>query len=158
MSESDTGAQAPSQPEAQFALQRIYLKDLSFESPKAPESFRQQWQPKINMELNSRFNALESDLYEVILSLTITANNESEEAVYLIEVQQAGIFLVKGLEPEALQQTLGSFCPSVLFPYAREAVDNLAIKGSFPPLMLAPVNFDAIYSETLKQRADSQQH
>ena len=159
MSEMDNGtAPVEGQPEAQFALQRIYLKDMSFESPKAPEAFRQQWKPKINMELNSRNTALEGDLYEVVLSLTITASNEEDEPVYLVEIQQAGIFMVKGLDPAAMQQTLGAFCPSVLFPYAREVVDSLVIKGSFPPLMLAPVNFDAIYAETMRQREAQQQH
>ncbi|MGK0462478.1 MAG: preprotein translocase subunit SecB, partial [Candidatus Azotimanducaceae bacterium] len=140
---------------AQFALQRIFVKDASFESPRAPEIFRAKWQPKVNMELNSSHNKIEEDLYEVVIQLTITARSENDEVVYLTEVQQAGIFLVKGLEPEALLQTLGAFCPSVLFPYAREAVDNLVIKGSFPPLMLAPVNFDAIYEQTRRQQQEA---
>lgn len=142
-------------PGAQFALQRIFVKDASFESPRAPEIFRSKWQPKINMELNSSHNTLDEGLYEVVLQITITARNDEDEAVYLTEVQQAGIFLIKGLEEAALRQTLGAFCPSVLFPYAREAVDNMVIKGSFPPLMLAPVNFDAIYEQTLRQQQEA---
>ena len=140
---------------AQFALQRIYIKDLSFESPKAPEIFRVQWQPKVNLELNSSHSKIAEDLYEVVLQLTITSKNEEEEVVCLTEVQQAGLFLIKGLEPEAMAQTLGAFCPSVLFPYARETVDALAIKGSFPPLMLAPVNFDAIYEQSRRKQQDA---
>ena len=140
---------------AQFALQRIFIKDVSFESPKAPEIFRTQWQPKVNLELNSSHKNLEGDLYEVLLQLTITAKDDKDEVVYLTEIQQAGIFLIKGLESEALMQTLGAFCPSVLFPYAREAIDNLVIKGSFPPLMLAPVNFDAIYEQSRQKREES---
>lgn len=140
---------------AQFALQRIFIKDVSFESPKAPEVFRTQWQPKVNLELNSTHKNLENDLYEVLLKLTVTARDEKDEVVYLTEIQQAGIFLIKGLESAPLMQTLGAFCPSVLFPYAREAIDNLVIKGSFPPLMLAPVNFDAIYEQSRQQREDS---
>jgi len=140
---------------AQFALQRIFVKDASFESPRAPEIFRSQWQPKVNMELNSSHNKIEDDLYEVVIQVTITARSDNDEVVYLTEVQQAGIFLVKGLEPEAMLQTLGAFCPSVLFPYAREAIDNLVIKGSFPPLMLAPVNFDAIYEQTRRQQQEA---
>lgn len=142
-------------PSAQFALQRIFVKDASFESPRAPDIFRSKWQPKVNMELNSNHSLLEEGLYEVVLQITITARNEDEEAVYLTEVQQAGIFLIKGIEEAALRQTLGAFCPSVLFPYAREAVDNMVIKGSFPPLMLAPVNFDAIYEQTLRQQQEA---
>jgi preprotein translocase subunit SecB len=140
---------------AQFALQRIFVKDASFESPRAPEIFRSQWKPKVNMELNSSHNKIEGDLYEVVIQVTITARSDNDEVVYLTEVQQAGIFLIKGLEAEAMLQTLGAFCPSVLFPYAREAVDNLVIKGSFPPLMLAPVNFDAIYEQTRRQQQEA---
>ena len=137
--------------DAQFALQRIYVKDASFESPKAPEAFRQQWKPQVNLELNSRHVDLGEDNHEVILSLTVTSKNEDEEVIYLVEVQQAGVFLLKGLNDEVLNQTLGSFCPNVLFPYARETIDSLVIKGSFPALMLAPVNFDAIYEQAKAQ-------
>jgi preprotein translocase subunit SecB len=140
--------------QTQFSLQRIYLKDLSFESPRAPTVFQGAWKPQINLELNSRHVQLEEDLYEVVLNLTITAKNESEDAAFLIEVQQAGVFHIKGMEDPALHQALGSYCPNLLFPYARETVDSVVGKGSFPVLMLAPVNFDAIYAETLRQRAE----
>ena len=139
------------QPDAQFSLQRIYIKDVSFESPRAPEAFRQQWKPQVNLELNSRHVDLGDENHEVILSLTVTAKNEEEEVIYLVEVQQAGVFMLKGLNDEVLAQTLGSFCPNVLFPYAREAIDSIVIKGSFPALMLAPVNFDAIYAQAKAQ-------
>ncbi len=144
------------QPKAQLGLQRIYVKDVSFESPLSPAGFRGQWQPKVNLELNSRNIEIEANLYEVILSVTITAKTEDDDVMYLVEVQQAGIFMIQGLEDEARQQTLGSYCPNVLFPYAREAIDSLVLKGSFPPLMLAPVNFDAIYQQTLVERARQQ--
>ena len=124
MSEQDAGAPQ----EAQFVLQRIYIKDMSFESPKAPDSFLQQWQPKINMELNTSNRSLGDDNFEVVLSVTITANNEAEEVIYLVEVQQAGIFLVRGMQQEALGQTLNAFCPNVLFPYLRESVDAVVTK------------------------------
>ena len=133
--------------EQQFVLQRIYVKDLSFESPKAPEAFRMQWKPQVGLELNSGHKDVGDDNYEVQLTLTVTAKNQDDEVIYLAEVQQAGIFLIKGLPEDALSQTLGAFCPNVLFPYAREALDAIVIKGSFPPLMLAPVNFDAIYEQ-----------
>ncbi len=141
-----------SEQESQFALQRIYIKDVSFESPKSPESFRQQWKPQVNLELNSRHVDLGDNNHEVVLTITITAKNEEDEVIYLVEVQQAGVFLLRGLETEALSQTLGSFCPSVLFPYARETIDSIVTKGSFPPLMLAPVNFDAIYEQAKAQQ------
>lgn len=141
--------------EAQFIMQRIYIKDMSFESPRAPDSFLKEWKPKINLEMNTNNSSVGDDTYEIVLSLTITAKNEDEEVIYLVEVQQAGVFLVKGLDQEGMAQTLGSFCPSVLFPYARETVDSIVTKGSFPPLMLAPVNFDAIYTEA-KARAEAE--
>ena len=138
---------------AQFALQRIYVKDASFESPKSPHGFREQWKPKVNLELNSRHELIEDSLYEVVLHVTVTAATEDDEVMYLVEVQQAGIFLVDGLEENARLHTLGSFCPNVLFPYAREVVDSMVLKGSFPPLMLNPVNFDAIYQQSLAEQA-----
>ena len=143
------------QQEAQFVLQRIYVKDMSFESPKAPDAFVQKFKPKINLELNSSHRSMGEDNYEVTLSVTVTAANEAEEGIYLVEVQQAGVFFIKGMGDEAVTQTLGSFCPSVLFPYARETIDTIVTKGSFPALMLAPVNFDAVYAQA-KAQAEAQ--
>lgn len=143
------------QQEQQFILQRIYVKDMSFESPKSPDSFLKQWKPQINLELNTANSALSDDNYEVVLSVTVTAKNEEDEVLYLAEVQQAGVFMIKGMKEEAMGQTLASFCPNVLFPYAREAIDTVVTKGSFPALMLAPVNFDAIYAQA-KARAESE--
>ena len=143
---------------AKFALQRIYVKDISFESPKAPDCFRGQWKPKINLELNSSHSDLDANLFEVVLQVTVTASSDEDDVLYLAEVQQAGIFLIEGLVADALKKTLGSFCPNVLFPYARQAIDGLVTNGSFPALMLAPVNFDAIYDHAIKQaQTDSQQ-
>lgn len=143
-------------PETKFAIQRIYVKDSSFESPRAPESFRQEWKPKVNMELNTKNNKLDEQHYEVTLVVTITATNDADETVYLAEVQQAGVFMLAGMDEETLTHTLSSFCPSILFPYAREMIDSMVLRGSFPPLMLAPVNFDALYAEALKQRQSSE--
>lgn len=142
----------------EFGIQRIYLKDASFESPKAPDGFRQPWKPKINLEVNSKNQALQDDLFEVVLVVTATAKSESDETIYLVEVHQAGIFLLKGLSDEERARTLGSYCPSHLFPYAREAIDGLVVKGSFPPLSLAPVNFEAVYGEAMRQRSEQTEH
>lgn len=133
-----------------FGIQRIYLKDTSFESPNAPQVFQGQWKPQINMDLNTKSNKLADDVYEVVLTLTVTAKNEDKTA-FLAEVHQAGIFKIEGLEGAALHQAVGAFCPNLLFPYAREAIDSLVLKGSFPALMLAPVNFDAIYAQSVQQ-------
>lgn len=152
------------QEQPQFALQRIYMKDVSFESPKAPEVFQKQWQPEVKLDLSTSNRPLEEGLYEVVLSLTVTVENGSEdgsgeqkkETAFVTEVHQAGVFLAKGLDEEELHRTLGAFCPNILFPYAREAVDNLVLRGSFPPLMLAPVNFDALYMQALEQQGSSE--
>ena len=138
-------------PQQQFALQRIFLKDLSFESPQVPGVFKKEWKPKVNMELNTKNAKLEDDVYEVVITMTITAKQDDEVA-FLIELQQAGIFLIKGMPEEQVKQILGAMCPNILFPYAREAVDNAVLKGSFPPLMLAPVNFDALYQQALAKQ------
>lgn len=135
----------------QFSVQRIYTKDLSFESPATPGVFRKQWQPKVNVDLNTKSNAIDAEgNFEVVLSITITAKIE-EETAFLIEVQQAGIFFVKGFEAEDLRRVLGTAAPNVLFPYARETIDSLCVKGAFPAIMLSPVNFEAVYQQALAQ-------
>ncbi len=139
----------------QFAIQRVYIKDSSFEAPNSPQVFTKQWQPEVNLDLNSATNQLDEGLFEVILTVTVTAKNDNETA-FLAEVQQAGIFSITGLGEAELHHTLGAFCPGILFPYAREAVDNLVNKGSFPALMLSPVNFDALYAQQMQQRAQEQ--
>lgn len=140
----------------QFALQRIYVKDISFESPNAPEVFQQQWKPQINMDLNTSNKKVSETQFEVTVSLSITAKVE-EKVAFIVEIQQAGIFHITGIEGPQLAQTLGAFCPNVLFPYAREAVDSLVNKGSFPSLMLAPVNFDAIFAEAMRRKQEEAQ-
>jgi preprotein translocase subunit SecB len=133
-------------PQQQFAVQRLYIKDLSFEAPMGAEVFAKQWKPQMQVELNSTANEGPDGLKEVVLSVTITAKLEDKVAV-LIEVQQAGLFTIKGIEGEQLKQILGIMCPNLLFPYAREAIDNLAMKGGFPALGLQPVNFEALYAQ-----------
>lgn len=130
----------------QFALQRVYVRDLSFEAPKSPEIFRQDWNPGVSLDLNTRQKPLDGDFHEVVLTLSVTVKT-GEEVAFIAEVQQAGIFLIKGLDEATMAHTLGAFCPNILFPYARETLDSLVIKGTFPALMLAPVNFDALYAQ-----------
>jgi preprotein translocase subunit SecB len=135
----------------QFSVQRIYTKDLSFESPMTPQVFKNQWQPKIGVDLNTQSNAIDEDgNYEVVLSITVTAKVE-EETAFLIEVQQAGIFFIKGIEGEELRRVLATAAPNILFPYARESIDTVCVKGAFPPVMLAPVSFEALYQQALAQ-------
>jgi len=146
-----TGAQA----QQQFALQRIYIKDMSFEVPLGAQVFTKQWAPQVHVDLNTKSDRAADDVYEVILTVTITAKL-GEETAFLVEVQQAGLFLVKGVEGEQLRRALMIMCPNILFPYARESIDSLAMRGSFPPLMLQPVNFEALYLQALKQSEEQQ--
>ena len=146
-------AQGAEQQGPNFALQRLYLKDASFESPDSPDSFRGgQWRPQITFDIKSRNKKLQDDLYEVILVLTVQAKQEDKVA-FLVEVQQGGVFTCDGLEDAQLEQILATVCPNIMFPYARETIDSLVVKGSFPPLMLAPVNFDALYAQSKQEEA-----
>ncbi|MFK3797261.1 MULTISPECIES: protein-export chaperone SecB [unclassified Pseudomonas] len=138
----------------QFSLQRIYVRDLSFEAPKSPAIFRQEWTPSVSLDLNTRQKQLEGDFYEVVLTLSVEVKN-GDEIAFIAEVQQAGIFLIKGLDAASMSHTLGAFCPNLLFPYARETIDSLVVRGSFPALMLAPVNFDALYAQELQRMQEA---
>lgn len=146
---------ADEQVQQQFAMQRIYTKDVSFESPSTPNVFKQQWQPQVNVDLNTKSDKVDDNNFEVVLSITITAK-VAEETAFLVEVQQAGIFMITGIEGDNLRRVLGTAAPNILFPYARETIDGLCVKGGFPPVMLAPVNFDALYQQALAQQAAQQ--
>ena len=140
----------------QFGVQRIFVKDASFESPMGLAVFGRPWQPKVNVDMNTKSEKVSDDSFEVVLTVTVTANLE-EEAALLIEAQQAGVFLIKGLEQENLRQALGIMAPSLLFPYLRETIDSLAVKGGFPPISLQPINFEALYRQAAQQAAQQQQ-
>ncbi|MEX0447491.1 protein-export chaperone SecB [Xenorhabdus sp. SGI246] len=141
--------------EMAFQIQRVYTKDISFESPKAPQIFQQEWQPEVKLDLDTASNELVQGVYEVVLRVTVTATL-GEETAFLCEVQQAGIFSIDGIEGTQLAHCLGAYCPNILFPYARECITNLVGRGTFPQLNLAPVNFDALFMNYLQQQADSQ--
>ncbi|GHD50129.1 protein translocase subunit secB [Marinobacter persicus] len=153
MAENQQAAGNEEKNQAQFALQRIYVKDLSFESPNSPLVFQEQWKPQVSLDLNTSHSKIADNQYEVVLSLTVTTK-VGEKVAYLVEIQQAGVFMVSGVEGAQLSHMLGAYCPQVLFPYAREAIDGIVNKGSFPALMLAPVNFDAIYAQALKRKQE----
>ena len=144
-----------SETQAQFRLQRIYVKDLSFEAPGAPDIFKSEWKPEVSMELNNKSSKIEENYFEVLLSITLTAKNDGKVA-YVLEIQQAGLFMVSGVSQEQLPHLLGSYCPSIIFPYAREAISDVVGKGSFPQMLLAPVNFDALFEEAVKRNAAEQ--
>jgi len=144
-----TTTQTDTQPH--FEIQRIFTKDLSFESPNTPGTFVEKWNPEVSLNLETKSNRMNEHLHEVILSITATVTTDKKTA-FLIEVQQAGVFSIKNFPDEQLHHMLGSFCPNILFPYAREVVSDMVVRGGFPQLLLAPVNFDALYAEHMKQQ------
>lgn len=148
--------QAGARQEVQFNLQRIYTKDISFETPNSPAIFQKEWKPEVKLDIDTRTAELSPNLYEVVLSLTVTATL-GEQTAFLCEVQQAGIFAIGDMPDTNKAHTLGSFCPNMLFPYARETVSNLVNRGTFPALNLAPVNFDAIFAAYVQKRQQEQQ-
>ena len=133
----------------QLALERIYVKDMSLEVPGA-DVFTREWQPELDINLSSAAEKLDDDHYQVILTVNVTANNGGETA-FITEVHQAGIFMLQNIPEEQLGAILGAYCPNVLVPYAREVVSDIVTRGSFPQLLLAPVNFDQAYQLTLEQ-------
>lgn len=140
----------------QFAIQKIYLKDVSFESPNSPQAFTDgEWKPQINVQINSSHQAIADDTHEVALSITVTAKHD-EKTAFLAEIKQAGIFTLSGFPEENLAGMLGAYCPETLFPYAREAISELISKGGFPQLLLAPVNFNALFSQQMQQQSAAQ--
>lgn len=129
-----------------FLIQRIYTKDISFESPNSPKAFKEQWQPQVNLQVNTTASVLDANQHEVVLKVTVTAKQENN-VVFLVEVQQAGIFTIESFEGDQKKHVVGSYCPNILFPFAREVVSDLIARGGFPPLYLAPINFDALYKQ-----------
>lgn len=136
--------------EKQFSIQKIYTKDMSFETPNSPKVFTDKWEPTVDFNLGTHVLPLENSMYEVALTVTITVKL-GELTAYLVEVNQAGIFSLNGFTDAEMGPMVGSFCPNILFPYAREAISDLVTKGGFPQMVLAPVNFDALYSQHLQQ-------
>jgi preprotein translocase subunit SecB len=132
--------------QVQFSIEKIYVKDLSFETPNSPKIFQQKWEPVVNLDLANSASSLSDEFYEVVLSITVTVSFE-KETVYLVEVQQGGIFKILNVPKDILNRMLNTVCPNILFPFAREVISDLVTKGGFPQLILAPVNFDAIYQQ-----------
>ena len=137
-------------PQAQFALQRIYIKDVSFEAPNSPAAFTKQWKPEVKLDLNTNGRKVDEQHYEVSVKITVTAKNEGETA-FLVELVQCGLFAAVNIPEQQLAPMLGAMCPNILFPYLRENIDNLVVKGGFPALMLAPINFDALYQKKVME-------
>ncbi len=154
MSEENTnGAAAPAAAAGPaFTVEKIYVKDVSFEVPGAPAIFAENVQPELQLNLNQKVQRLNENAFEVVLGVTLTCK-AGDKTAYVAEVQQAGIFGLIGLEPQAVDALLGTQCPNILFPYIRQLVSELVQAGGFPPFFLQPINFEALYAESLRQRA-----
>ncbi len=151
--ETANGAASAQQPTAQLVVQKIYVKDASFEAPNAPLIFQQEGQPNLQLNLSQKVATLNENLYEVVLSLTLTCTL-AEKNAYLVEVQQAGIFGIVGFDQANLEAVLSTYCPNALFPYARQMISDMVQNGGFPPYLLQPINFEQLYAEQLRRRAD----
>jgi preprotein translocase subunit SecB len=151
MSQEQGAAGAQPQADKQVILQKIYVRDASLEVPNAPEIFTQEWAPKLDVQLNTAVQDLSPEVHHVVLTVTLTARL-GERTAYHAEVQQGGVFRLAGFGDEAERRAvLGAYCPSVLFPFAREAAADLIQRGGFPAFLLQPVNFDALYHQHLAQ-------
>jgi len=151
MSEENQATENQQAETQNLAIHKIYTKDVSFESPNSPFGFQDDWKPEIGVDINTDGQTLDNSNFEVILKVTITAKNNDKTA-FLAEVHQAGIFHLSGFDEEQQAFVLGSYCPGTLFPYAREVISSLVTDGGYPPVILAPVNFEALYQEHLKQK------
>lgn len=134
--------------EKKISIQKIYLKDFSFESPQTPRVFTEgKWDPKTNLNLRSTHSGGNDEFHEVVLTITVETKHE-DKTLFLIELQQAGLFQIAGYTEEEFAAVVGSFCPNLLFPYAREAISGIVSRGGFPELLLQPINFDALYAQS----------
>lgn len=154
MSEQKTNGQKPSGPI--FNVQSVYVKDQSFEAPHSPQIFNEEWKPKINFDLQTHSGKLSEDdgIYEVVLHITVTVKigeGDKEKTAALIEVKQAGAFVIQNFKEEEVKQVLATMCPTILFPFCREVVSSSATRGGFPQLVLPPINFDAMYAKHLEE-------
>lgn len=148
--ETSSGAAAKQGNEQQFGLQKVYLKDTSFETPNSPEIFTEEWKPDVNVELQTGGKLLGENVHEIVLTVTVTAKL-GDKTAYLAEVHQAGVFTMAGFNDDERAHMQGSYCPNILFPYARAAISGLVTGGGFPDMALAPINFDALYAQHLEQ-------
>lgn len=158
MAEENQVAENTEQTPVEFQIQRIYIKDVSFEAPNLPTIFHQEWKPQLGFELDTETVQVDEELYEVALHMTVsTTLEDSGDTAFICEVKQAGVFTIKGLEGIQLQHALASQCPTILFPYARELISSLVNRGTFPALNLSPVNFDALFVDYLERQAAAEQ-
>lgn len=154
--QASTAAGAATTPQRQVLLQKIYVKDASLEVPLAPEVFTRQWQPQIDVQVNTEVKGMENDQFHVVLAVTVTAKLGNDVA-FLVETHQAGLFVVRGFATnEDRQAILAGYCPSLIFPFARETIADLVQRAGFPQLLLQPINFEALYVDHVNKLRDQQ--
>jgi preprotein translocase subunit SecB len=151
---SDQPQAASNQPV--FAIEKIYIKDLSLENPGAPRSFLTQESPQIDVSLQTRAESVDSGVYESVLTITVTAK-QGDATLFLVEAAQAGLFAIRNIPDADLQPLLGIHCPTILFPYARETIADAITRAGFPPIHLSPINFEGIYQQQVQQQMQTQQ-
>ncbi len=141
--------QSAEQPE--FIIQRVYIKDLSLETPHSPQAFKEEWKPELNLQFTMNAVDIGANDHEVVLKITVTAKS-NDKTLFLVEVNQSGLFTLKGFNDDQIHQIKNITCPTILFPYAREAISDLVGRAGFPPLYLAPVNFEALYTQQMQEQ------
>ena len=153
MAKDDNKAAAEEQTQqAGFSIEKIYLKDASLEIPNAPQIFTDRSQPQVGVELSNFAQQLEDNIFEVAIKVTVTSKIE-DKTVFLVEVTQAGIFQIRGVPEENLEMIVGITCPNILFPYVRESVSDLVVRAGFQPVLLNPINFEALFAQQKQQQA-----
>ena len=150
MAEENQAAATEEQQKARFVIQKVYTKDISFETPNSPDIFREEWKPELDLQLGNEYKRIDEENHEITLTVTVTAK-VADKVAFLVEVKQAGVFLLTGYSDQEMGPMIGSYCPNTLFPFAREVVSDIVLKGGFPQLVLAPVNFDALYMQQMEQ-------
>ena len=139
--------------DSQFSIQKIYVKDISFETPNTPDAFKMEWKPVVDMNITNEATPLGDDLFDVVLSVTLTVKIDNK-VIYLVEINQAGIFLIKNFPKDLLSRMLATSCANILFPFAREAISDTVVRGGFPQLLLSPVDFYALYEKQREQASE----
>ena len=153
MAQEDNNAAAEQNQQPGFSIEKIYVKDASLEIPNAPQIFTDRTQPQIGIELSNFAQRLEENVFEVAIKVTVTSKIE-DKTVFLVEVTQAGIFQIRNVPEENLEMIVGITCPNILFPYARETVSDLVVRAGFQPVLLNPINFEALFAQQKQQQAE----
>ncbi len=153
--ENQENTEESGQHTGRYEIQKIYIKDMSFETPNSPEIFRVPWQPEVEQQLGNRSIKISDDVYEIVLSMTLTVRVDDKTA-YLVEVHQAGIFTISGYPEDRLEGLISSYSPKMLFPFLRETISDIVMRGGFPQMLLPPIDFDRLYMEYKKQKESSE--